>query len=151
MTREEFRIIDLGEDHISMVAELEKLCFSSPISEKNIKSILVDGIGKGFVCIEAKSECVVAYGGVMIAADESQILNIATHPEFRGKGLARQVLDRITDYCRENGAGFITLEVREGNEIAINLYKSSGFYEVGRIKQYYKHPTEDAIILKRDL
>ena len=79
------------------------------------------------------------------------ILNIATHPDHRGKGLARHVLNNIIDYSKVNGASFITLEVRESNTVAIGLYISSGFCEVGRLKNYYKHPSEDALILKREI
>ena len=151
LNAKEFDFAILSECHITDVAELERICFSSPISEANIKSILVDGIGKGFVCVERQSGKVAAYGGVMVAADEAQILNIATHPDRRGKGLARCALNNILDYSKNNGASFITLEVRESNSVAIGLYTSSGFYEVGRLKNYYKHPTEDALILKREI
>ena len=146
-----FELDVLSERHISDVAELEKLCFSSPMSEANIKSILVDGIGKGVVCVDTQSGAVAAYGGVIVVADEAQILNIATHPDHRGKGLARHVLNNIIDYSKVNGASFITLEVRESNTVAIGLYISSGFCEVGRLKNYYKHPSEDALILKREI
>ena len=150
MNIEEIKLIDLADEHVASVAELERLCFSNPISESNIKSILLGGVGKGFVCLDSQSNTAVAYGGVMVVADEAQILNIATHPSFRGRGLARRVVERITEHCQGAGVSFITLEVRESNEIAISLYKSCGFYEVGRIKQYYKHPNEDALILKKE-
>ena len=147
----EFKLVELCEEHVDSVAELEKICFSSPISEANLKSFLLGGIGKGFVCIETETEKVAAYGSMMVAADEAQILNIATYPSYRGKGLGRRIVDAIIGHSKDLGASFITLEVREGNEVAIGLYRSCGFYEVGRLKQYYKHPTEDALILRRDL
>ena len=150
MTIEDFKIIGLGYDHITSVADLEKLCFSNPISENNIKNILIDGIGKGFVCIDTKNNKIASYGGVMVVADEAQVLNVATHPDYRGMGLAGLVLEKIINYSQAAGASFITLEVRESNAIAISLYKSCGFCEVGRIKQYYKHPSEDALILKKE-
>lgn len=146
-----FELVDFSRDHIISVAELERLCFSSPISEKNLETILVNGIGKGFVCIETKSGRIAAYGGVIVAADEAQILNIATHPDFRNRGLGRETVKAIIYYSQTQGADFITLEVRESNGAAIGLYKSLGFYEVGRLKQYYKRPAEDALILKREL
>lgn len=146
-----FELALLSAEHIIAVAELEKMCFSNPISEINIKNFLVDGIGKGFVFVETKTGKIVAYGGVIVAADEAQILNVATHPDYRGLGLARNILESIVGYSQSEGAEFITLEVRESNAIAIGLYRSCGFYEVGRLKQYYKHPCEDALILKKDI
>jgi ribosomal-protein-alanine N-acetyltransferase len=113
--------------------------------------LYVGGIGKGFVCIEPDNRTVLAYGGVMCAADEAQVLNIATCPEYRRNGLARAILSAILEYSEENGAEFITLEVRESNASAMALYKGNGFYEVGRLKNYYKAPTEDGLILKKDL
>ena len=148
---EGFETVDFSAEHILPVSELETLCFSSPISAKNLESILIGGIGKGFVCVETKSGRTAAYGGVMIAADEAQILNIATHPDFRKKGLGRTIVGTIAEYAQSQGATFITLEVRESNTAAISLYASMGFCEVGRIKQYYKDPREDALILKKEL
>ena len=143
-------IISFEKEHIGAVYELEKMCFSSPISEKNLETILIDGIGKGFVCVDDESNCVVAYGGVMIAADEAQILNIATHPDFRGQGLGKAIVRAILDYSKLSGASVVSLEVRESNLVAIRLYESFGFFEVGRIKKYYKAPDEDALIMKKE-
>lgn len=146
-----FEMVRLSEEHTASVAELERLCFSTPISQKNLESILLGGIGAGFVCIETKSGTVAAYGGVMVAADEAQVLNVATHPGFRKMGLGRAIVNTIINHARSSGAEFITLEVRENNSAAIALYKSFDFYEVGRLKKYYKDPCEDALILKKEL
>lgn len=146
-----FEIVELSADRVELVAELERLCFSSPISKENLMSFLVEGIGKGFVSVETESENVAAYGGVIVVADEAQILNIATHPQYRRLGLGRAIMQRIIAHSKDCGAEYITLEVREGNAPAILLYESLGFDTVGRIKGYYKAPTEDALILKKDL
>ena len=151
MMTEGFELVAFDREHILPVAELEKACFSNPISARNLEALLISGIGKGFVCIETKSGNAVAYGGVMVAADEAQILNIATRSDFRRMGLGRAVVEAILDFSRSRGAEFITLEVREGNVSAISLYEGLGFYEVGRIKKYYSDPTEDALILKKEL
>ncbi len=148
---EEFEIKSLSSEHISSVAKLEELCFSMPISVNNLRSILINGIGNGFVCIETNSCRIAAYGGVIVAADEAQVLNIATHPDFRKRGLGKEIVKTIIDYSKGRGAEYITLEVRENNIAAISLYKSFGFCEVGRLKQYYKNPCEDALILKLEL
>ena len=144
-------VSSLTPELIPSVADLERKCFSSPISEEGLRSLYVGGIGKGFVCTEAVTGTVLAYGGVMCAADEAQVLNIATCPEYRRNGLARAILTAILEYSQESGAEFITLEVREGNLPAKTLYKDNGFYDVGRLKNYYKAPTEDGLILKKDL
>ena len=151
MSTADFKITDFAEEHISSVAELERSCFSSPISEANLRALLLGGIGKGFVCIETKSGNISAYGGVIVAAGEAQILNIATHENFRRQGLGRLVVKSILEYSEALGAEYITLEVRENNLPAIRLYESLGFFEVGKIKDYYVSPKENALILKKDL
>ena len=150
-TPEGFEIKPLSSEHIDSVGKIEELCFSMPISVNNLRSILIDGIGDGFVCLETNSGKIAAYGGVIVAADEAQILNIATHPDFRKRGLGRAIVKTIINYSKGCGAEFITLEVRENNNAAIALYKLFGFCEVGRLKQYYKNPCEDALILKLEL
>ena len=86
----------------------------------------------------------------MIAADEAQVLNIATHPDFRGRGLGKAIVSAILDHSRQAGSSFVSLEVRESNIAAIKLYEAFGFSEVGRIKKYYKAPEEDALIMKKE-
>lgn len=145
------KIVELKEEHLSMVTALEGLCFSHPISEGNLKMLLPGGIGRGFIIIDEDRKVAAAYGGVIIAADEGQILNIATHPEYRRLGHGRRIMDTIVEYSRENGVSFITLEVRESNIPAISLYEGIGFYKVGRLKGYYNTPKEDGLILRLDL
>ena len=146
-----FETLELSAEHIDPVAELEQLCFSHPISKKNLETLLVGGIGKGFVSVDTKNGKIAAYGGVIVAAGEAQVLNVATHPDHRRSGLGRAIMSRITEYSALRGAEYITLEVRESNSPAIALYSSMGFHEVGRIKGYYKTPSEDALILKKEL
>ena len=151
MIKEGFEIVELSNCHLSAVAALEASCFSCPISEKNLANILLGGIGKGFVCIDTKTQEIAAYGGVIAVAGEAQVLNIATGLSYRRMGLAGAVVEAIIDYSVSNNAEYITLEVRESNASAISLYKKFDFYEVGRIKKYYSSPVEDALILKKEL
>lgn len=146
-----YSIIELSRDFLDPVAELEKTCFSSPMSKKNIEDLLVNGPGVGFVCFDTENKNIVAYGGVIIAADEAQILNIATHPLHRRSGHGRQILEAIIRFTEEKNASEISLEVRESNHPARELYSRYGFLKVGQIKNYYKAPTEDALILKKYL
>ena len=134
-----------------MARALEELCFSHPISEGNLKMLLPGGIGRGFIIVDEEREAAAAYGGIITAADEGQILNIATHPDHRRRGYGRMIMDAIVGYSKEIGLAFITLEVRESNIPAISLYESMGFYKVGRLKGYYNTPKEDGIILRLDL
>ena len=145
------KVIEFSRDRLSEIAELEKICFSNPMSEKNIESLLLSETGRGFVCIETNNGNAVAYGGLIIAADEAQILNIATHPNHRRSGFGKLIVEALIDYAIEKKASEISLEVRESNLPAIKLYSGYGFLLVGQIKNYYKNPKEDALILKKNL
>ena len=142
---------ELKVEHIDMVAELEELCFAHPLSKTNLGMLLPCGIGNGFVIVDEERRVAAAYGGIICVLDEGQILNVATHPEYRRRGLGRKIMEAIFYHARKNKITFITLEVRESNQAAIRLYESLGFYPVGRLKGYYDSPKEDGLILKADL
>jgi ribosomal-protein-alanine N-acetyltransferase len=82
------------------------------------------------------------------AADEGSITNVATHPAARRKGLGRAVVGALLAKASELALAFVYLEVRPSNEAAIALYQSLGFETVGRRKNFYRHPTEDALLMQ---
>lgn len=83
--------------------------------------------------------------------DEGQITNIAVKPEYRRFGIASALLEHLKKSAKELGIILMELEVREGNQAAIGLYKKQGFETVGRRRRYYKNPTEDAILMNLEL
>lgn len=82
-----------------------------------------------------------------IIVDEAHIASLATHPEFRGLGIAKQLLVVALDNAYSEGARTAFLEVRAGNETARRMYQKFGFEEVGRRQRYYKDNNEDAILM----
>jgi ribosomal-protein-alanine N-acetyltransferase len=80
-----------------------------------------------------------------VAPDEREILNIAVHPDFRRRGLARTLLEAE---CNRNRADYF-LEVRASNEAARGLYSVMGFTEEGLRREYYENPPESGIVMKR--
>ena len=90
-----------------------------------------------------------AYGFAIagIAADEMEIENILVAESHRLRGWGRELLQRLLDHAREHAIKKVFLEVRESNLPAIMLYRSFGFRETGRRKDYYSNPTEDALML----
>lgn len=87
------------------------------------------------------------YGGYTIHYDEAEILNIAMLDHARRQGAGRKLLERVMQDAISRGANKISLEVRESNEPAQNLYYSMGFKPVGVRRNYYDKPREDALIL----
>lgn len=132
-------------DALEGAAALEQLCFAEPWSAKSLELLTKEGIGVGMVC--RKDGIVCAYGGMLVAVDEGQITNIATHPDYRRQGYGRAVVESLIRYAKNNGLDSISLEVRESNKSAIQLYTSLGFKVEGKRKDFYKKPTESALVM----
>ena len=130
------------------VALIEEQCFAEPWSANAI-GMLTESNAFGIVC-EADG-AVAAYGGMICVLDEGQITNIATLPSFRRRGLAKKVLLAMLDEARERKLSFVTLEVRESNFAAIALYEQLGFFELGKRPNFYRKPTEAAVIMEKKL
>jgi [ribosomal protein S18]-alanine N-acetyltransferase len=79
--------------------------------------------------------------------DEMEILNLAVTPTARGQGIATQLLRESMQWAAENGIGKVYLEVRASNAAARNFYASRGFHAAGMRPNYYRDPTDDALLL----
>ena len=82
------------------------------------------------------------------AADEAEVLNLGVVPERRRGGIGRALVKTLLAALASGGAKAVFLEVRASNAAAQALYRSFGFLPVGRRSGYYRHPTEDAVILR---
>jgi ribosomal-protein-alanine N-acetyltransferase len=80
---------------------------------------------------------------------DAELLNVAVDPNFRGRGLAGQMLDSVLVQLGGIGVRTAFLEVRESNTAARALYGSRGFKEIGRRRNYYRRPVEDALVMRR--
>ena len=140
------RVVPMTADHLDEVAELERICFSVPWS-RNMLAEELDNLLSAFLVALDEGGRVVGYAGVQIILDEGYITNVAVRPEYRRQGIAAKLLQVFQDFAKANRLAFLTLEVRTSNYDAIALYGSRGFRSVGRRKNYYEHPKEDAIIM----
>ena len=144
----EWKILPLGAEHLAAVAELEKEVFAEPWSEKAL-SLLITPQAIGVVAVSGGE--VLAYGGMLIAVDEGQISNVAVRADQRRRGLGRAVLSALVDEANARSLVQISLEARESNLSAIGLYESMGFETLGKRKSFYRHPTEDALVMVKTL
>ena len=135
-------------DHVSQVAELEKICFSDPWSEKSIASELTNPLSLWLVAVEG--EKVAGYVGSQSVMGESDMMNVAVHPDFRRQGVAEKLVLELVVALAKNDNHCLTLEVRASNVSAISLYEKLGFAQVGLRKNYYRNPKEDALILRKE-
>ena len=143
------RIVPMTADHLDDVARLEQICFSRPWSRRMLAEELENQCAAFLVALEPGTDKVVGYAGLLVMADEGYITNVAVFPEYRRRGVAEQIIQVFCDFAQGNHLAFLTLEVRPSNAPAISLYNSFGFEEVGRRKNYYDLPREDALILTR--
>ena len=141
-------ILAFSREHLSAVAELESAIFSEPWSEKALE-LLLSSQGVGVVA--AQDGEVLAYGGMLVAPDEGQITNVAVRADQRRKGLGRAVLTALESEARARGLLQISLEARVSNVSAIALYESLGYQTLGRRRGFYRHPTEDALVMVKTL
>ncbi len=140
-----YRITFLEPDHLSQAAELERLCFSEPWSEKAL-SILTEANGMGMAALTDGGK-LIGYCGMMTVLDEGQITNVAVHPDFRRMGVGNALLDGLLQQASERGIRQISLEVRKSNLPAIELYLRHGFSTAGVRKRFYSHPAEDGLVM----
>ena len=143
------RIVPMNADHLDEVAELERICFSAPWSRNMLAEELDNALSAFLVALDGDGK-VVGYAGLQVILDEGYITNVAVRPEWRRRGVAGKLLQVFLDFAQANKLAFLTLEVRESNYGAIALYGSRGFRSVGRRRNYYEHPREDAVIMTRE-
>ena len=135
-------------EHVPQVAELEKLCFSAPWSERSIAAELDNPISLWLVAVSG--DLVVGYVGSQSVMDEADMMNIAVHPDFRRLGVAESLVSALCDHLRRRQVRSLSLEVRASNAPAKALYEKLGFAQVGCRPNYYKAPKEDALILRKE-
>ncbi len=148
--KKKVRIVPMTSAHLDEVADLERICFSTPWSRNMLAEELDNACSAFLVALDPEDGSVVGYAGLLVIADEGYITNVAVRPESRRGGVAGQLLDVFLNFAEANKLAFLTLEVRESNYAAIALYGSRGFRGAGRRRNYYEHPKEDAIIMTKE-
>ena len=135
-------------EHVPQVAQLEKLCFSDPWSEKSIATELDSSWSYWVVAVEDGQ--VVGYVGSQSSYEQADIMNVAVHPDWRRRGIAESLIDCLVKELRTRNCMALMLEVRASNAPAIALYEKMEFHQVGLRKNYYRNPKEDALILRKE-
>ena len=150
MEKMRVNVVPMQADHLDELARLERICFSRPWSRTMLAEELENQCAAFLVAVEPVTKKVVGYAGLLVMADEGYITNVAVFPEYRRRGVAEQLIAVFDKFARGNRLAFLTLEVRPSNAAAIALYQRFGFEEVGRRRNYYDLPKEDALILTKN-
>ena len=141
-------IVTMTEAHVAQVAALEKLCFSDPWSENSVASELKNPLSLWLVALEG--ETVAGYIGSQSVEGEADMMNVAVHPDFRRQGVGAQLVVALEAALRQRQIYSLSLEVRASNDPARALYEKLGFRQVGCRPNYYRHPKEDGLILRKE-
>ena len=149
-------ISDLRVRDLDDVMVLERRCFEDPWTRRMYLSDLTDNQMATYLVLRPPQEAslssdeamprVLAYGGFWLLTDEAHVATLASHPEWRGCGLASYLMLALLARARERGAVTSTLEVRAGNLGAQQLYLKLGYRPVGVRRRYYRNG-EDGLIM----
>ncbi len=134
---------------VAAVHRLEEAIFSMPWSEKDFVYEMTENKVARYLVIEEAGE-IIAFAGAHIILDQAHVTNIAVRQDCRGRGLGRMITRALMQYASNLGAEYLTLEVRQSNVTAQNLYKSLGFVKVNVRKRYYEDTGEDAWLMVCD-
>jgi len=141
-------VCTLGVADIDGVMDLERMCFRTRWTREQFllglerRAYRILGIRERGVLI--------AYCAFSVIAGEMEVMNIATHPFHRRKGLGSRLLAETLRQCRAEGVAEAFLEVRRSNAGAIDLYEKFGFRQIGARKNYYPDNNEDALLFRLD-
>ena len=142
-------IVLMNESHVAPIAQIEKLCFSDPWSENSIAYELTGRLSYWLVALDGGE--VVGYIGSQSVLGESDMMNVAVHPDYRRRGIGRELVTELINALKEKGVYSLALEVRASNAPAIALYEQMGFAQVGVRPNYYRSPKENALIMRKEL
>ncbi|MCR4616395.1 MAG: ribosomal protein S18-alanine N-acetyltransferase [Clostridiales bacterium] len=142
-------VVPFCKEHIDDIARLENECFSTPWSKQALTDELENPNANFLTAFDG--EKLVGYLGLYDISGECYITNIAVFPEFRRMGVADMLLSRGESEAVKRGCIFISLEVRQSNSPAIDLYKKHGYEIAGVRKNFYSRPAEDAYIMTKIL
>ena len=138
------RFEGLKPEHLSQMAEIEKEAFDEPWTVGMFTPELSNP--NAYYLVGILGEEVICYGGFHPVLDEGQIANIAVRADMRGKGYGKLLMKNLLELAKQVGVKRITLEVKDINERAVNLYKSLGFTGEGIRKRYYAN-RYDALVM----
>ena len=146
-----FRVRPMKMQDLEQVQAIDQLSFSLPWPASAFSYELNENQNSRNYVVEEDRDAidlrVVAMAVVWLIVDEAHIATIAVHPDWRGLGLGKMLLEHILNDVKLSGMKTALLEVRAGNEIAIKMYQRFDFEAVGRRPHYYQDNQEDALLM----
>lgn len=140
---------DMRLEDVSGVALVEEECFSKPWS---YHAFVQELSHPGAVTLIALSDReIIGFINAHFFGDEGNINNIAVTARCRRQGVGRKLLEALIARAQAAGIRHLYLEVRKSNRAAIGCYENMGFFPTGERRNFYDAPTEDALLMQKDL
>lgn len=146
-----YQIVPMTADHLDQVEALERDCFPEDPWSRGLFEEVLAGDASSALIARAEDGKLLGYLVFSVVLDEGNIDNIAVWQKARRQGIATALLETLHYFARQWGLAFLTLEVRPSNTGAVAFYRKMGYREVGRRKNYYLAPKEDAVIMRLEL
>ncbi len=144
---EKFRIEEMSLYHLDDVLKVEELAYGEHHWTRDSFVNEIKNKISSYNCVVDSNNNLAGYMGFWKIIDEAHVTNLAVHPDYRGKGVAKILLLNALSECYSEKIKYMTLEVRVSNISAIKLYEKFGFKSLGHRKNYYQNNNEDALIM----
>jgi len=142
-------IESMRPDDLDEVSAIERQCFPSAWSRESYQRELRNRNSYYFVA--RLGDHIIGFAGMWVVGQEAHISTLAVHPERQRRGLGERLLQHLLAVAREHGVTKMTLEVREGNRAARELYRKCGFQEQRFLPRYYADTGENGVAMERTL
>ena len=147
---EDVKVRRMEMHDLGRVMEIEHQSYTMPWTDATFRGLLRRADADLFVA-ETAEGALAGYAVAWSVLDQGELGNVAVAPEWRHRGIAHHLLDAVIRRANERGVKELFLEVRVSNSTARQLYLSYGFRDVGRRRNYYMEPVEDALVMRKDL
>ena len=135
----------MNAQHIEEILQIEFDAFTTPWTRNDFNSELANN--NAIYIVASENNNVIGYAGMWHVINEGHILNVAVKAENRKQGVGTLLISELVNIAIEKEMIGLTLEVRESNTAALQLYQKFGFKAEGIRKRYYSDPSEDAVIM----
>lgn len=142
-----YQIIPMTDAHLDQIEALERAIFTSEAWSRRLLKEMYAAPGSLALTAAAEDGTVLGYASAQVVLDEGHINNMAVRPQSRRQGIASALMEALRRAALEKQLAFLTLEVRASNAAAQTLYAKHGYRPVGRRKNYYAFPREDAVLM----
>lgn len=144
---DEIRVRRMREADLERVLQIEHESYSTPWPESSFRGLLRRS--DATLLVADTNATVAGYAVSWAVLDQGELGNIAVAPEYRRRGIARVLIEAVIDDMKDRGVRELFLEVRVSNVPAQTLYDQYGFEVIGRRRNYYENPVEDALVMRR--